>query len=187
MKGRRGKERSSRFSTTVSSMASSSSPSSLLSSISSMTSALASATSSRSGRFDVTDRTKGCCGHKRQRGLIHYQYKRAALLTTSCFCPNVFHLILTQTSIAWHSAVYCRRRLATTTEPDLDTLSMDFSSLGLRCCKYWTTMRCRWSTEYNQITLVLSTAWLRGLEWRHLRGCRRLSLQEKLRPPPARS
>lgn len=182
MKGRRGKERSSRFSTTVSSMASSSSPSSLLSSISSMTSALASATSSRSGRFDVTDRTKGCCGHKRQRGLIHYQYKRAALLTTSCFCPNVFHLILTQTSIAWHSAVYCYNHRTRSGH-----IIHGFSSLELRCCKYWTTMRCRWSTEYNQITLVLSTAWLRGLEWRHLRGCRRLSLQEKLRPPPARS
>ena len=134
MKGRRGKEESSRFSTTVSSMASSSSPSSLLSSISSMTSALASATSSRSGRFDVTDRTKGCCGHKRQRGLIHYQSKCAGLLTTSCFLsacissysgPNflcmAFSCLLQEegaglsVSAGW--------------APDLDTLSMDLSTI----------------------------------------------------------
>lgn len=65
-KWRDRKEKTSSFCTTVSSMASSSSPSSLLSSISSMTSALASATSSRSGRLDVTELTKGCCGHKKQ-------------------------------------------------------------------------------------------------------------------------
>lgn len=84
------------FVTPASSMASSSSPSSLLSSISSMTSAFASATSSRSGRFDVTDLTKGCWRHKESayevngggredRGMTAYTSKTSKFKVISSF------------------------------------------------------------------------------------------------------